>query len=167
MHDRAQTASSITDLFHRCWRLQNCDSCLASSDACAWCAVSQTCVPNTDQGTLLPILAPIRNVNICPLGWQERWELRTKTFGCRCSTMTLMSVVVAVLSSLLGVLLIWVAVRLGLWGVRKWKRRGTGWWRLDHMNINGHWLWTWQKQKRVEQQPPEEIEDSETRSLLG
>jgi hypothetical protein len=62
------------------------------------------CLPNIHHGTLLPILAPLRNENICPLGWQERWELRIRTFGCRYSTMTLMSVVIAVLSSMVGVL---------------------------------------------------------------
>jgi hypothetical protein len=123
------TEPSETDLFHRCWGRQNCDLCISSHDPCAWCAISQTYVPNIDHGTLMPFLITLRKENICLLGWQERWKLHTKTFGRLSSTMTFMSVMIAVLSSMIGVLLIWAAVKLGGWSVRRWKsieERGGG-----------------------------------------
>jgi hypothetical protein len=119
------------DLFLQCWRLTNCDDCLGSKHPCSWCAVSQTCVPNAHP---FPIVAPIHNESICPLSWRERWEMRAKPFSCRCSTMTFMSVVVAVLSTLVGVLLIWMFWKLGAWTVRKWRKRQPGWWRVDGKN---------------------------------
>lgn len=123
--------TSNSDLFFACWVLStSCDDCLRSQDACAWCAVSQVCVPNEDFSFPLGILAPIKREDICPLAWRERWEMRSKPFSCRCSTMTLMSVVVAVLSTLFGVLLIWLLVLLGkeLW--KRWKKRQDGWWKV-------------------------------------
>jgi hypothetical protein len=128
-HTKPNTdAAKGPDLFLQCWRLINCDDCLGSRHPCSWCAISQTCAPNAHS---FPILAPIRNENICPLGWRERWEMRAKPFSCRCSTMTFISVVVGVLSTLLGVLLIWVLWKLGKWGWRKWRKRQPGWWRVD------------------------------------
>jgi hypothetical protein len=159
--------NGTTDLFHRCWRLQTCDLCISSKDACAWCAVSQTCVPNVDHATIFSILAPIRSESICPLGWQERWELRTKAFGCRCSTMTVMSVMVAVISTLCGILLLWAIAKGGKRMVRIWKGRGEDWWRLDrikHQQPNSlRWPWLgalWQQQK------PNETENTDRQPLL-
>jgi hypothetical protein len=172
--ENTKTLSNITltklytnDLFHRCWRLQSCNACLSSGDQCGWCAVSQSCVPNVDHGTLLPILAPIRNDDICPLGWQERWELRTRTFGCRCSNMTFISVVVAVLSTLIGVLLLWMIVRLSRWGVKRWKNRGKEWWKLDLTNFGWTRFSRWRRKGTTNQPEPEEIGQEESRPLLS
>jgi hypothetical protein len=120
------------DLFFHCWRLQFCDTCLRSARPCSWCAVSQTCVPNEIFRWPFSILAPIKNENVCPLGWRERWEMRSKPFSCRCSSMTFLSVVVAVLSTLIGVLLLWLISLLLRFLWRKWKKRQEGWWRFDH-----------------------------------
>lgn len=103
---------SDLDLFFACFRIQSCDPCLASPRPCSWCAISQVCVPNTRAPYPFQILAPIRNEDICPLAWRERWEMRAKPFSCRCSSMTLISVVVAVLSTLAGVLLIWLLLKV-------------------------------------------------------
>jgi hypothetical protein len=158
---------SASDTFHRCWRLQTCDSCISSDGPCGWCAISQTCVPIVDHGTVLPILAPIRNESICPLGWQERWELRNKTFGCRCSTMTLLSVVIAVASTIVGILLIWSIIQLGKWMVWKWKSRGKEWWRIDRLLVR--WLRSFSFRRGGILQPaqPAETENTERRPLLG
>jgi hypothetical protein len=160
------TRPSEDDLFHSCWRLQTCDLCVSSRHICAWCAVSQTCVPNLNHGTLLPILAPIRNENVCPLGWQERWELRTPSFGCRCSTMTFMSVVIAVLSTIVATLLLWGVVMLGRWGVGKWKRSGKDWWKVDRVGITPSHLLCWPKDRAQPRRQPE-IENPEGRALLS
>jgi hypothetical protein len=158
--------SSASDLFHRCWRLQTCDVCISSEDPCAWCAVSQSCVPNVDHGTLFSILAPIRNESICPLGWQERWELRTKAFGCRCSTMTAISVVVAVLSTMFGIVLLWAIARAGKRIVRIWKKRGEDWWRLDRIKLQrtNSLRWSW---LRAPSQKPHETANTDREPLLG
>lgn len=161
------TKHSAPDLFHRCWRLQTCDLCISSHDPCAWCAVSQTCVPNFDHGTLFPILAPIRNENICPLGWQERWELRSKTFGCRCSSMTFMSVVFTGLSTTVGILLLWTIVKSWKWIFRRWKRRGKDWWRFDRIKTQLPYPLRWPRARALWQQHPDEIENTEREPLLG
>lgn len=117
-------------LFRKCFRHQSCGECLAAQDLCSWCDISQVCVANTRAPYPFQILAPIGHDDICPLGWKERWEMRAKPFSCRCSTMTLMSMAVAVLSTLTGVLLIFVFIRLGKWSIRKWKEREEEWWRV-------------------------------------
>ena len=133
--------TSDLDLLLHCWRLSTCDSCLSPKNhyPCSWCAVSSTCVPNTltipHTSIRLGILAPLRSESICPLSWRERWELRAKRFSCRCSTMTLMSVVVAVLSTLLGVLLLWALGKLIKGGMRRWRKREEDWWRMHE------WRW--------------------------
>src|SRR5271170_6093415 len=81
------------DLFLHCWGRQSCDSCFSTKRPCAWCAISQTCVPNERLSFPFGILSPIGDENICLLAWRERWEMRAIPFSCRCSTMTLMSVV--------------------------------------------------------------------------
>lgn len=145
----------------------DCASCLASHDPCAWCAISQACVPNSQHGTLIPILAPIRNEDICPLGWRERWELRSRPFGCRCSTMTFMSVVVAVLSTMIGIFLIWSMVNLGKWAVRKWRKRGKEWWRVDRIRLKIHRFPGWPNRQALPQEQADDREDTERRPLLG
>ena len=121
------------DLFFHCWIKSDCPKCLSSSNTypCSWCAVSQTCVPNTVYGYPFGILSPLVTDEICPLTWRERWELRARPFSCRCSSMTFVSVVVAVLATLVGLLLILLGVRLGIWLGRRWKSRTPGWWRLQ------------------------------------
>jgi hypothetical protein len=54
-------------------------------------------VPNSAR---VPILSPIGSAKICPLGSEERWELRARPFGCRASSLTVLSVVVSVLVTL-------------------------------------------------------------------
>lgn len=49
------------------------------------------------------LLDPVLKSNTCPLA-QERFELRTKTLGCGCSTATFLSVTVTVLSTIVALL---------------------------------------------------------------
>jgi hypothetical protein len=121
------------DLFFNCWKQPHCPACLSSSNKypCSWCAVSQTCVPNTVYGYPFGILSPIQVSDICPLAWRERWELRARPFSCRCSSMTFVSVVVAILATLMGVLLMWLALQWGRWCSRRWTAREPGWWRVN------------------------------------
>ncbi|KAJ5420629.1 hypothetical protein N7465_003148 [Penicillium sp. CMV-2018d] len=113
-------------LFHVCWGRQTCSSCLTGDVACSWCAISSTCVPNPSR---VPIFAPFGSENICPLGSKERWELRAMPFGCHASTMTILSVMGAVLTTLvLGV------VGVGLvWLVRRTRRR---WKEAEHEQLD-------------------------------
>ncbi|KAJ5985426.1 hypothetical protein N7499_008294 [Penicillium canescens] len=83
-------------LFHACWRRQSCLGCLAGDVPCSWCAISSTCVPNT---AWVPIFTPISSESICPLGSKERWELRALPLGCHASTLTVLSVMIAVLGT--------------------------------------------------------------------
>ncbi|KAJ5364948.1 uncharacterized protein N7496_010661 [Penicillium cataractarum] len=118
-------------LFRLCWRRQSCSSCLAGDVGCSWCPIvslaayclrsaellwkvylfpifiaiviiltSSACVPNSAR---LPILAPIGSSHICPLGFEERWELRTLPFGCNASSLTVISVVVSILGTLAAI----------------------------------------------------------------
>jgi len=151
------------DLFHQCWILQNCETCLSSKHPCSWCTTSQVCVPNDNFRFPFAILAPIKYENICPLAWRERWEMRAKPFSCRCSTMTLMSVVVAILCTLAGVLLMWLLTLFGKWMYRKWGNRQPGWWRF----------WTWRPSLpalliwwRTKDQGRPSMGDEERRPLL-
>jgi hypothetical protein len=70
-------------------------------------------VPNPAR---LPIFSPIRSSHLCPLGDKERWELRAAPFGCNVSTLTVLSVLVALVSSLVLIglvcLVVWVVQRL-------------------------------------------------------
>lgn len=118
------------DLLFHCWPHFTCETCLASPYPCAWCATSSSCVPNDLFPSPFGILTPLKSDSICPLAWRERWEMRSKPFSCRCSTMTLMSVVVAVLGTLVGLVLLWELWCLGRWSVRRWRERRPGWWRV-------------------------------------
>lgn len=53
-------------------------------------------MPNTAR---VPIFAPIGSESICPLGSKERWELRALPLGCHASTLTVLSVMIAVLGT--------------------------------------------------------------------
>lgn len=124
-HSISTEAFDIADtsdpLFHVCWRRQSCSSCLAGDVACSWCAISSVCVPNPAH---LPILAPMRNAQICPLASTERWELRALPFGCNVSTLTFVSV----LGTVIGIIVLGVIVALGLWIVKSIRRR----WKESH-----------------------------------
>src|ERR1700733_2959222 len=113
------------DLFFHCWTRPHCPACLSPSNPypCSWCATSQTCVPNTVFSYPFGILSPIKSAEICPLAWRERWEMRARPFSCRCSSMTFVSVVVAVLGTFLSLLLIWLGLRFGRWAGLKWRTR--------------------------------------------
>ncbi|KAJ5301777.1 hypothetical protein N7508_006640 [Penicillium antarcticum] len=110
-------------LFHVCWRRQSCLNCLAGDVPCSWCAISSTCVPNTAR---VPIFAPIGLETICPLGSKERWELRALPLGCHASTLTVLSVMIAVLGTVAfgGVLfgIVWLVQRVR----RRWKETEYG-----------------------------------------
>ncbi|KIW31349.1 uncharacterized protein PV07_03006 [Cladophialophora immunda] len=136
------------DLFFHCWIRPHCPACLSASNPypCSWCATSQTCVPNTIYPYPFGILSPLQSAEICPLAWRERWELRARPFSCRCSSMTFVSVVVAVLATLVGLSLIWTAVRLGRWAGRKWRGRKQGWWRVSRWVPA--WMVAWRRGPR-------------------
>ncbi|KAK0747894.1 hypothetical protein B0T21DRAFT_406460 [Apiosordaria backusii] len=93
------------DHLRRCWRQQSCSPCLAQ-DACSWCPFTQSCTPNTHT---LPLLAPISQPDICP-HWSERWEVRSRPFGCHVSTITALSVIISILSTILLGVLVWVGI---------------------------------------------------------
>lgn len=74
----------------------------------------------------IPLLAPAYQPDICPHP-DERWELRTKPFGCRASSFTSFAVAIAVLSSLVAVLLLWLCgIVLGMCRRRR-RRRARKW----------------------------------------
>lgn len=59
---------------------------------------------------------PVGSAYICPLGSKERWELRAQPLGCNASTLTVLSVFVAVLGTLtlggMGAILVWFVGRI-------------------------------------------------------
>lgn len=154
------TKSHVTnqdDLFFQCWRHAGCEACLKSTYPCSWCATSQTCVPNERFRWPFGILAPIGDDSICPLSWRERWEMRAKPFSCRCSTMTFMSVVIAVISTLAGVLLLWLLKLLIVRLVYKWRQRKPDWWKV-HRRVRFKQLLMWRnhsEQQNSDLQTPE------------
>jgi hypothetical protein len=52
------------------------------------------------------LIDPVFEADICPSS-QDRFELRTRTLGCGCSTTTLLSVIVAVVSTLVALLILY------------------------------------------------------------
>ena len=62
--------------------------------------------------------------------WQERWELRTGTFGCNCSTTTFLAALITCLSTLVSLLVLWILWKLGraIWLSFRAPRGG---WRID------------------------------------
>lgn len=113
-HDRERDPKY---LLPHCWRLQDCYSCLHSQYHCSWCAISSTCVPNP---ATWPLLTPIYNPDICSLN-DERWELRGNELGCKVSTRTFLSVVVAVLGTVFLICAGWGFVRLWEWSSTRWR----------------------------------------------
>ena len=59
----------------------------------------------------IPLLAPAYDENICP-HWTERWEIRTRPFGCQVSTITSLTAIVSIVLTLVVALLIFGAVLL-------------------------------------------------------
>ncbi|KAJ5827160.1 hypothetical protein N7447_003923 [Penicillium robsamsonii] len=159
-------------LFHVCWGRQSCSSCLTGEVACSWCAISSTCVPNPSG---VPIFAPFGSASICPLGSKERWELRARPFGCKASTLTVLSVMGAVLTTTVlgavGVALVWLVYRTRWhWKDAEYEQpdqeeRSSGW-RGRNLGLGSiagffpRWSWT-EAQTEVEEE-----EEAETRPLL-
>ncbi|KIW07322.1 uncharacterized protein PV09_02172 [Verruconis gallopava] len=121
----------------QCWRIQDCGHCVSSNHKCGWCPYSSTCVPLFNRGHLL---SPIYDAQICPMPWQERWELRTGTFGCNCSTTTFLAAIITCISTLTSLLILWI-----IWKVLKYVFSAVfaprGGWRIDVVDeIDGeHW----------------------------
>ncbi|KAL2138701.1 hypothetical protein VTI28DRAFT_6355 [Corynascus sepedonium] len=115
------SSDTSSDHFRRCWRQQYCPSCL-DQPSCSWCPFTQACVPNTAS---IPLLAPAYDEQICP-HWSERWELRTRPLGCQVSSITALSVLVAVASTLAVVGFIRVGVVVWRHGRRKIRTRNWG-----------------------------------------
>jgi len=68
-----------------------------------------------------------------------RWEIRTRGLGCHVSTITLLTCVVSVLSTFLVMGFAVVGWRAGRWGVKRWKGRGEGWWRVWRWDCWNGW----------------------------
>lgn len=83
----------------------------------------------------LPILTPIGSANICPLSSKERWELRALPFGCKASTLTVLSVIVSILGTLAAIVMGFGMVYLARSVRRRWKetdRQGWAWTGLEN-----------------------------------
>lgn len=125
-------------LLRRCWRIQDCHSCLHTSDPCSWCAVSSTCIPNE---TPVGILGPIWNPAVCPIS-DERWELRAKGLGCKVSTLTFLSVLVTILATITLACWIWAAVSIWAWSRRRWRKDRLGFqtvWEVVAQRLKRQW----------------------------
>ncbi|PHH77992.1 hypothetical protein CDD80_7503 [Ophiocordyceps camponoti-rufipedis] len=99
----------------RCWSHQDCRGCLDDDAGCSWCPLTWACVPNACP---IPLLAPAYDARICPHP-AERWELRSRPFGCRVSTTTSLTAVVAVLATILVALL----TLLNVSALKRFRRR--------------------------------------------
>lgn len=67
-----------------------------------------------------PLLTPIYNPDICSLN-DERWELRGNELGCKVSTRTFLSVVVAVLGTVFLICAGWGVARFWVWSSTRWR----------------------------------------------
>lgn len=111
--------SSRRDRFPACWGILDCERCIRDSHGCGWCPSSWACVPAQS------LLDPIKDENICPLS-SERFELRTGTLGCGCSTTTLLSIIVTIFATIAALFVLSI---LGA-GIRRLNRTfGSGSWR--------------------------------------
>lgn len=91
---------------------------------------SQTCVPLPTTSTnpfSKTILAPMSYPSICPFPWQERWELRTKPFGCNCSTTTFIAALITCVSTLVSLLILISLLRCLRWSFRACRGLRGGW----------------------------------------
>ena len=187
--------SNADFLLKRCWRLQDCPSCLETTDPCSWCAIvcwaprptlgsqtgnldglliayhsqwlppqSSSCIANDWP---IPILAPIGRPGICPLSG-ERWELRAKGTGCEISTLTFLTVIVAVLSTTALGLLIWATLSLSRRLRRVWKARKSYTERMKH-DLRSKWdatrFWYSSKPKRLAEGAEVQAVGEQTRLL--
>ncbi|PHH93141.1 hypothetical protein CDD83_22 [Cordyceps sp. RAO-2017] len=105
-------AESDDEHLMRCFARQECGHCLAQ-DGCSWCPFTWACVPNS---YAMPLLAPAYDAHICPHP-VEQWEIRTRPFGCRVSSITSLSTIVAVLAT--GLVVLWML--LNLVAIRRWR----------------------------------------------
>ena len=181
------SATTSDDLFSYCWRHQSCEDCLSNKGRlpCSWCDVSRVCVPNPQWPWPYEIFTALKYPEVCPLNWRERWEVRARPWSCRCSAMTLVSVVVAVASTLVAILLFWLVIKVSRWGIRRWRVRQPGWWRarLGKWQLGGtdrsgesstgkrKWYVFWSKstfslEPRNEPPVPEPEQHGERRPLL-
>ena len=130
------------DRLTACWRSQSCADCMRNNNGCGWCPVSSTCVPASS------LLEPITNKDICPF-WNERFELRTATLGCGCSTTTFISIVVTILATIAGFLVLYGVItaiaRLsrifgsGTWRGIELEMKDSGG-RVEREWVRGSWL---------------------------
>jgi hypothetical protein len=77
---------------------------------------SSTCLPlPTDHlSRAFPLLAPLRYKFICAEG-PERFELRTSGLGCQVSTITLLTSIVTIFSTILGILVLYLLFNCIKW----------------------------------------------------
>ena len=108
-----------------CWRIQTCHNCLNSDHGCGWCPTSSLCIPTSG------ILEPVTNKNVCPLK-DERFELRTKPFGCGCSTTTLLTAIVTVFATIIA---FGVLSAIGVFLLKLNRDFGSGTWRGTELEI--------------------------------
>lgn len=157
------TSNNADYLLRRCWRIQDCYSCLHTSDPCSWCAVSSTCVSNEAP---IGLLAPIWKRDICPIS-DERWELRAKGLGCKVSTLTFLSVLAGILATIAIVLCVSLAVRTWTWIRMRWKNDRLGLQYLWVLFERG-WkrLWARSSQRKRKGFTNERAEGEETRLLV-
>ncbi|KAJ9217881.1 hypothetical protein DTO166G4_272 [Paecilomyces variotii] len=160
-------------LFHICWRRQSCGSCLTGDVPCSWCPFSSTCVPNPSR---IPIFSPFQSRNVCPLGSKERWEIRTTSFGCNVSALNFLSVLVAVISTLAVVGLMFLLVWIGKKVARQWtEKRAKGITVLEWVRSSDWRIWRPQRWIRRDNERHEEAvandgdleQSGERRPLLG
>jgi hypothetical protein len=120
-----------------------------------------------------PLLAPLRYKFICAEG-PERFELRTLGLGCQVSTITLLTSIVTIFSTLLGVLVLYLLLKCIKWiGLGSRARKG-GY--VVHLNEDDQWkgdIWVrksegwgrWWRRIRGEQKEfeVEEVDNGVTR----
>jgi len=85
---------------------------------------SSSCVPASS------ILEPVKNADVCPY-YAGRWELRTSTFGCHCSTITLLSVLVTIACTIVGLVVIYGILKLVASVNRVWGTGSLGGWSVE------------------------------------
>ena len=91
---------------------------------------SQTCLPlpyasSPFRSLLHPIAHGQPPYSICPT-YDDRWDFRTRTFGCHISTLTVFACFVTVICTLLGLLIVSGVVRTGACIWRTYGR-SSGW----------------------------------------
>jgi len=77
---------------------------------------SSGCVP------VSTLLDPIRNERVCP-HWSDRWELRTRTLGCGCSTLTILAILITIAATIAALSLLFGLYKILAWINSFW---GTG-----------------------------------------